>query len=622
MHSSLVRMTFLACLLTLSLFTACAKAGEPERWPFEPKRDTFSPSALLDLRSLNEKTAGESGFVAVEKTTGGFTLGNGKPVRFWCVGSDVAREKPYVARPRWNAAEPDLAHHARFLAKRGVNMIRLHAHINPDLNGNPNAQLTDINEKERDWIWRSVAAMKKEGIYVTISPYWANTMQAKAEWGIPATNGDAHGLLFFHPKLQAAYRIWMKKLLTVPNPYTGIPLAKEPDVAILSLQNEDSLLFWTVGAMKPAAKEMLGMQFAAWVKKKYGTLEKAFAAWDNNRLTEDNPDGMMLAFHAVWEMTQERNGGMAKRLADQTEFWSETMYRFNQETEAYLRTELGCKSLINAGNWRTADNARLLDAERWSYTANEVQAVNRYFGGIHDGENSGWSVMNGNVFTSPSILTSPGEFPLALRQTVGFPMLITESAWVMPNNYASEGPFLVSVYGSLLNIGGYYWFATGDDEWTEPKSANGYNDSQGKFLFANPDMLGGFPAAALLYRMNYVQKGIPALTETRSLSSVWNRNVPVLAEEAGFDPNRDSGTAQAKVGAGNTVPTDAFFVGAVQTKYVGDGATATVQAADLSKNINRTRGVHSLEYGADSTELPRGLLCGECAVCAGCCGVL
>src|SRR4051794_33841214 len=61
---------------------------EEGTWAFAPPRDSFSPNALLDLRSLNEKTAGESGFVQ-RTPEGDFALGNGKPVRFWAVDEYV-----------------------------------------------------------------------------------------------------------------------------------------------------------------------------------------------------------------------------------------------------------------------------------------------------------------------------------------------------------------------------------------------------------------------------------------------------------------------------------------------------------------------------------------------------
>ena len=79
----------------------------------------------------------------------------------------------------------------------------------------------------------------------------------------------------------------------------------------------------------------------------------------------------------VWELTQDARNkkgdgeGREARLADQAEFMGRLQYDFNREIARYLREELGCKQLINAGNLRMAYQAILDDVERWSYTANE-----------------------------------------------------------------------------------------------------------------------------------------------------------------------------------------------------------------------------------------------------------
>ena len=54
---------------------------------------------------------------------------------------------------------------------------------------------------------------------------------------------------------------------------------------------------------------------------------------------------------------KEKGGvpGREPRLADQLQFMAETMYDFNREIARYLREDLGCKQLINAGNWQTVD---------------------------------------------------------------------------------------------------------------------------------------------------------------------------------------------------------------------------------------------------------------------------
>ncbi|MFZ4506545.1 MAG: hypothetical protein ACOYON_02465 [Fimbriimonas sp.] len=547
-------------------------------WSFNPKPDDFRADALLDLRSLNEKVAGESGFVRAS-ADGDFVLGNGKPVRFWAVNTGTGHEKPFTPRPQGRKTEPDLARHARFLAKRGVNMVRLHLQMSPNLEKNPNAALTDINTDERDYAWRAVAAMRKEGIYTTLSPYWGVPMKFSPSWGI--AGGDkqsALGLLYFDPQLQTAYKSWLKKILAEPNPYTGIPLVKDPALAIFQIQNEDSLLFWTVGNIAGPQKQRLEKLFGDFLTKKYGSLAKAQTAWMGDRAGGDNPSAGSMELLPIWEMTQARTGGRHVRLSDQTQFFGDTMRAFNQMIVDYVRKDLGGQMLVNPGNWRTADTVRLNDVERWSYLPGEVDAVNRYYGGVHKGPHEGWAIVNGDKFTSDSALLDPRGLPINLRQTAGRPMMVTESGWIMPNGFASEGPFLISAYSSLTGVDTFFWFSTSDDEWTPPTSGNGYLPSQAKWLFGNPDMLGSFPAAAYMFRQGLVKKGEPTVVEERSLANLWERRTPLLAEEPGFDPNRDAGdiapTSSVKTGLSPLT----YLTGPVTVKFGGDPAQTKLKS--------------------------------------------
>ena len=79
---------------------------------FEPKPETFSADSAFDLRYLNEKEAGESGFI--DASTDQFKLGNGKPVRFWGVNVGLH-----------DASHADIDFMAARFAKLGVNLVRL-----------------------------------------------------------------------------------------------------------------------------------------------------------------------------------------------------------------------------------------------------------------------------------------------------------------------------------------------------------------------------------------------------------------------------------------------------------------------------------------------------------------
>ncbi len=587
-------------LLVGSAFQTAPPPQEPGRWPFVVRDDPFNPASLLDLRFLNDQVAGERGFITVD-SNGDFSYSDGTPVRFWAVNSGVGEDSNWH-RPLWPEikTEPGLERHARFLAKRGVNLVRLHAFINPpadNAGSNFLPTIDQVNTGQIDWIWRAVAAYKAEGIYVSISPYWAANAKAGKNWGLldGMAGRDCQGLLFFEDKLQEAYKGWLRKLLSQPNPYTGTPLALDPAVAILHLQNEDSLLFWTIDAIISATnnhpyRTRLMSQFYQWAVSKYGSIDAAYAAWNNNTLSGDSRQQGLLELAIIWFMTADGagKGPNVKRISDQLEFYTTTMTRFNRNMIDFVKQDLGAGFLVNAGNWKTADVTRLEDCERLSYTPTDVMAVNRYYGGVHDGTNASWAIQAGQKYTSSSILKDPTPFPISLRQPRGYPFAVTETGWVPPTGYQAEGPFLVSVYQSLTGVDAFYWFSTGVEGFAPPQSANGYlPDSLQKWTFASPDVLGTFPAAALLYRRGYVKKGEPVLVEERALADMYAQRTPLVVEAASFDPNRDAGNIAPSSSIQTPVDTLAFLAGPVQVGLAGDPQKTRV--VDLQSLIRADR---------------------------------
>ncbi|WOD38422.1 hypothetical protein [Nodosilinea sp. E11] len=544
-----------------------------QSWDFTPEPDTFSDEALLDLRYLNEAVAGETGFIHQSADGQDLVAGDGAPMRFWPVNSFIWQQKPAA-----------IAEQARFLAKRGVNLVRWHGQVPSTADQAP---LNAIDETAREQLWQLVAAMKQEGIYTAISPYFAAVLALQPHWPVPRDSDNMMGLLFFDTTLQAAYRDWWRALLEPVNPYTGLALKDDPAVALIQLQNEDSLLFWTLQGLQGDDLKILTDQYNNWLKEKYGSLDQALRAWQNVSFEGDDLAQGQLALGPIWMLTQPvEDPSKAQRLADQTEFLTLTMTRFNADMVRFLREELGVKSLINANNWKTADPARLNDAERYSYTPAEVIAVNRYYNGVHTGEHSGWAIVNGDRFTDPSVLFHPDQLPTNLKQVKGHPMLITESSWVPPLSYQSEGPFLVSLFQSLTGIDGFFWFGMDMPQWKPPASANGYLPALGKWIADTPELLGNFPAAALMYRQGYIKTGEPVIQEHRSLEALWQRQLPIIAESATFDPNRDRGQRLAAGENEVAVNPLAFLVGPVQVTYSDNPAPN--QSVDLAPYIDET----------------------------------
>ena len=493
-------------------------------WVFAPKDDAFSGDALLDLRFLNESQSGESGFVRLANDGNSLVYGNGRPLRIWAIGSEVYRSTP---------EEMDL--HCRFLAKRGVNMIRLHTTVADNSEG---AKITDVDEKVIDGIFRFIQAAKKNGIYLTISPYYAHHPTPKS-WqldGYSETGEKPWGALFIDARMQEAYRRWTRELYTRKNPYTGLAISEDPSIAILQIHNEDSVFFWTFDKIPEVQKRRLGKLFAKWLRQQYGSLEIATARWKEASNKLDNFEHSVVGLMGLWQMSLEQKGDRARRMRDEVRFLAELQRGFYAEMGDYLRNELKCRQLLNACNWRTAHDRGLKDVERWTYAALDIDAENEYYGQgyQHLGKNSHYRIDPGHTLVNESCLHNPLEMTTNYKQRIGHPFLVTETSWKNPNLYQTEGPFLVAAYQSLGGVDGVYWFDALETTWCIDPGRSfwpvGKSFAQYKWSWSTPSILGMFPAAALVYRKGYVQEGEEVVREVRELSDLWNR-VPARIDD-------------------------------------------------------------------------------------------
>ena len=232
-----------------------------------------------------------------------------------------------------------------------------------------------------------------------------------------------------------------------------------------------------------------------------------------------------------------------------------------------------------------------------------MQAVNKYYSSEHNGPNRGWLVSPGDTYANESVLFHPEKVPTNIKQPVGKPMIITESSWVSPNAYQAEGPLLIAAQQSLNGVDAYYWFATNDIAWDENPKNPWYAGGTGlwKWNVNSPTQMGGFPAAALLWRRGDLQAGSTVVHEERSLDNLWERTSPVIAEGSGFDPNRDSGNLPPGSGVSSGVDPKAFVAGRVEVKYDGNPANTTTNLDGLidenAKTIRSSTNQVVFDYG-------------------------
>lgn len=279
MRGLMRRLLVSAALLgsTLAADPGPPTADNPNWFPF-PISVMDSTKTPIDLSFLNEKPAGTSGYL---KADGEHIVdGKGQPVRLFgtnfCFGANF---------PEPADAEKVAAH----LAKNGLNIVRLH-HMDNDWGeslivheGQLDATgkiVTRLHEKNIAKLDKLVAEFIKNGIYINLNLHVSRTY--------PGTPKDApqysKGLDYFYPPFIAAFKDYARQLLNHVNPHTGRAYKDEPGVAIIEMNNENTLVlnpWWMAKLEEPFVSELRAL-FVKHLQKKYPSIEKLREVWGLN----------------------------------------------------------------------------------------------------------------------------------------------------------------------------------------------------------------------------------------------------------------------------------------------------------------------------------------------------
>lgn len=583
------------CVLLLAWMTTgavfAAEPTESEWFAFAPAPDAFRPGSVIDLRRLNEKFAGEHGFIGVRE--GEFIHGTtGEALRFWGVNG-----------PPHELTGPDLQHAARMLSKYGVNLARLHGGYFKDNGEVDSAKVAHAQE--------IVAALKAEGIYSHFSIYFPLWMSPTPDNTVLAGyDGKKHpfAALLFNPEFQKQYRTWWAALLTTPDSKTGGRLVDDPAVAGVEVQNEDSFLFWTFSeANLPEPQlRLLESRFGDWLTQRHGSLDAAVAEWKTEALKRDAITEGRVAFRPLWNIANERTA----RDRETAEFLFQLQTRFYTETRDFLRG-LGFKGVITASNWSTASPERLGPLEKLSYSVCDFVDRHGYFDCNHKGNNAEWSIQNGQTYSDRSALRFEAEDPVKPRQFVhpgmdphyqGLPSMISETTWCRPNRHRGEAPLYLAAYGALQHSDGIVHFAFDGDHW---KVKPGY--FMQPWTLMTPVMMGQFPAAALIFRQRLIQPGgVLARIDLNTNDLVQLKGTP-LPQDAALDELRLKDVPQTQnLQSGQRIDPLVHYAGGVDVRFVGTaGAT---QIADLRSLINHEKKSVTSSNGDLSLDYDQGLL--------------
>lgn len=221
------------------LFAASASAQAPAKFPFQMPWDDASPS-IISAADLNPAPLAPTSRISVKG--GHFFDATGRRVRF--LGTNLTGTANF-SRPE------EAAKFAARMHKLGINCVRLHhmdaSWANPNIFGanrdDATASNAQVSPQSLDLLDSTVAQLKQNGVYVDLNLHVARAPVAAD--GFPEANklpelGKV--VAYFDPQFIAEQKDYARQILNHKNPYTGQKWADDPVVALVELNNEDTLV--------------------------------------------------------------------------------------------------------------------------------------------------------------------------------------------------------------------------------------------------------------------------------------------------------------------------------------------------------------------------------------------
>lgn len=295
-------------LCTLSLCVSLTNAQDeapplPDGWlsfpvsPYLASDDSLASVAFLNQGKADSRISVKGAHYVDER---------GQRVRFF--GSNVCFASAFPSK--------DVA---PLVAKRmqqlGFNMVRFHHMDNRHI---WNQEQTALDPEQLDRLHWFLFQLKERGIYANINLHVSRTYPGMKDYKFPAKPRTfVYGKVldkFFEPYivLQEEYA---SMLMGSVNPYTKLRLADDPMIAVVEINNENTLMNMTMEGLDIIRDKDLGQalqaQWGQWLQKKYATLAAVLKQWNtgcNGVGDEILANGAFAAGETSWSFEGRKAG--------------------------------------------------------------------------------------------------------------------------------------------------------------------------------------------------------------------------------------------------------------------------------------------------------------------------
>jgi hypothetical protein len=434
----------------------------------------------VDVSFLLDAPAGKHGFVKVQD--GHLATGDGHRIRFWGVNiTDWSRGSRQIP------SKDDAVFLASTLARFGVNSVRfqfLDFETPRGLikAGGNNTRSLDADQLDREDYF--IAELEKRGIYIDFNLLVGRPFREGD--GVKEANTlrqGAKGTSFFDARLIELQKEFAQQLLGHLNPYTKLKYTDDPAVAIVEINNENSIDVGYVAPSPSYTQELITI-YNSWLAK-HRSPEQMAELRAICGVSSDFPVPLLgsrgLAAKAP-----------TNRFYAEAEFYDDLQRNYFADMENYLKQTLGSKSLVIA----TADFNHSTTGYPLLLAMNETDIIDGHTYWQHPET----YLINRSPMVNDPFNSSVVE--LSHSAIAGKPYTVSEVNNAFPNRYDGEGIPILAAYGGMQDWDGIFWYTF------EPKADPAWKPYVGDAfdISLDPAKMPELAAGALLFLRGDVEK--------------------------------------------------------------------------------------------------------------------